>query len=103
MITGNFEKPVAPESSMTSLTGSVASTQAICTRGVMISPAVRGPNATERCTRWAVSESRVPSLAERPASEASSSEERAERSSSCGSTPSARTIALAEPLSSLIG
>ena len=50
---------------MTSLTGSVASTQAICTRGVMISPAVRGPNATERCTRWAVSESSVPSLADR--------------------------------------
>ena len=60
---------------MTSLTGSVASTQAICTRGVMISPAVRGPNATERCTRWAVSVSRVPSLADRLASEASSSED----------------------------
>ena len=91
-MTGNFEKPVALESSMTSLTGSVASTQAICTRGVMISPAVRGPKATERCTRWAVSESSVPSLAERPASEASSSEDRAERSSSCGSTPNARTM-----------
>ncbi len=102
-MTGNFEKPVVLESSMTSLTGSVASTQAICTRGVMISPAVRGPKATERWTRCAVSESSVPSLAERPAREASSSEDRAERSSSCGSTPNARTSALAEPLSSLIG
>ncbi len=31
--TGNFEKPVAAESSMISVTGSVASTHAICTRG----------------------------------------------------------------------
>ena len=50
LMTGNLEKPVAPESSMISLTGSLASTQAICTRGVMISPAVRGPKATDRCT-----------------------------------------------------
>ncbi len=103
MITGNFEKPVDPESSMTSLTGSLASTHAICTRGVMISPAVRGPKATERCTRCAVSVSSVPSLADRFASDASSSEERADRSSSWGSTPSARTTALAEPFSSRIG
>src|SRR4029079_18061322 len=62
LITGNFENPVSCESSMTALTGSVASTQAICTRGVMISPAVRGPNATERCTRWDVSEIKGPRL-----------------------------------------
>ena len=41
--------------------------------------------------------------AERAISEASSVEHRAERSSSCGSIPSRRTIALAEPLSSRIG
>ena len=51
LVTGNLEKPVAAESSMIRLTGSVASTVAIRIRGVMISPAVRGPNAIERCTR----------------------------------------------------
>ena len=53
--------------------------------------------------RSARSSDELASLANRSASEASSSEERADRSSSCGSTPSARTIALAEPFSSLIG
>ena len=47
---------------MTSLTGSLASTLAICTRGVMISPAVRGPNSTERSISSAVSGSSVPSV-----------------------------------------
>ena len=73
------------------------------TRGVMISPAVRWPNSTERSISSAVSASRVPWSAERAISEASSVDERADRSSSCGSMPRARTMALAEPLSSLIG
>ncbi len=73
------------------------------TRGVMISPAVRVPNSTERSISSAVSGSRVPTSAERWISEASSVELRAERSSSCGSTPSLRTIALADPLSTRIG
>ena len=68
----------------------------------MISPAVRVPNSTERSISSAVSASRVPWSAERWTSEASSVELRAERSSSCGSTPSRRTSALAEPLSSRI-
>jgi hypothetical protein len=69
----------------------------------MISPAVRDPNSTDRSISSAVSASRVPWSAERAISEASSVEERADRSSSCGSIPSARTIALAEPLRSRIG
>ena len=69
----------------------------------MISPAVRAPNSTERSISSAVSASRVPTDAERAISEASSVELRAERSSSCGSMPSRRTNALAEPLSRRIG
>ena len=69
----------------------------------MISPAVREPNSTERSISSAVSASRVPWSAERWISEASSVELRAERSSSCGSMPSRRTKALAEPLSIRIG
>ena len=71
------------------------------TRGVMISPAVRVPNSTDRSISSAVSTSRVPRSAERWMSEASSVELRAERSSSCGSMPRRRTNALAEPLSTL--
>ena len=59
------------------------------TRGVMISPAVREPNSTDRSISSAVSGSRVPTDAERAISEASSVELRAERSSSCGSMPEA--------------
>ena len=73
------------------------------TRGVMISPAVRVPNSTDRSISSAVSASRVPSSADREISEASSVDDRAERSSSWGSIPRRRTIALAEPLSTRIG
>ena len=69
----------------------------------MISPAVRVPNSTERSISSAVSASSVPWSAERCTSEASSCELRAERSSSCGSMPSRRTIVLAEPLRTRIG
>ena len=82
---------------------SLASRLIVRTRGVMISPAVRWPNSTDRSISSAVSASRVPWSAERAISDASSVDERADRSSSCGSMPRARTIALAEPLSSLIG
>ena len=88
---------------MTAQTRSPSSTVVVRTRGVMISPAVRVPNSTERSMSSAVSASRVPWSAERCTSEASSWELRAERSSSCGSMPRRRTIALAEPLSTRIG
>ena len=88
---------------MTALARSPSSTVVVRTRGVMISPAVRVPNSTLRSMSSAVSASRVPWSAERCTSEASSSELRAERSSSCGSMPSRRTSALAELLSTRIG
>ncbi len=69
----------------------------------MISPAVRWPNSTERSISSAVSASSVPWSAERAISEASSVDERADRSSSWGSMPSERTIAFAEPFSNRIG
>ncbi len=69
----------------------------------MISPAVRVPNSTERSISSAVSASSVPSSAEREIREASSVDDRADRSSSWGSMPRRRTIALAEPLSTRIG
>ena len=69
----------------------------------MISAAVRSPNVTEACTSPAVSGSSVPCEADRLTSDASSLEERAERSSSCGSMPRRRTITLAVPLSARIG
>ena len=69
----------------------------------MISPAVRVPNSTDRSISSAVSASRVPTDADREMSETSSIELRADRSSSCGSSPRRRTTALAEPLSTRIG
>ena len=102
-MTGKRERPLCRAWRTTVVHGSAASTATIRTRGVMISPAVRSENATERCMSAAVAVSRVPWLAERPTSDTSSSGVRAERSSSCGSTPSRRTSALAEPLSSVIG
>ena len=90
-------------SSMIDQARSLVSRLIVRTRGVMISPAVRLPNSTDRSISSAVSGSRVPSSAEREISDASSVDDRAERSSSCGSMPSRRTIAFAEPLSSRIG
>ena len=78
---------MARAASSTAIARSLASRLMVRTRGVMISPAVRGPNSTERSISSAVSASRVPWSAERAISEASSVEERAERSSSCGSMP----------------
>ncbi len=101
--TGNRECPVARVSSRTTLARSLASRLCVRTRGVMISPAVRVPNSTDRSISSAVSTSRVPRSAERWMSEASSVELRADRSSSCGSTPRRRTAAFADPLSSRIG
>ena len=101
--TGKRECPVSRASSMIDQARSLVSRLIVRTRGVMISPAVRLPNSTERSISSAVSGSSVPSSAEREMREASSVDERAERSSSCGSIPSRRTIALAEPLSSRIG
>ena len=55
----------ARASSMTALARSLASRLMVRTRGVMISPAVRVPNSTERSISSAVSASRVPWSAER--------------------------------------
>ena len=88
---------------MTAQARSLASRLTVRTRGVMISPAVRVPNSTERSISSAVSGSSVPSSADREISDASSVDDRAERSSSCGSMPSRRTIAFAEPFSTRIG
>jgi hypothetical protein len=101
--TGNREWPVWP-GQLDDRERTVGGLEAVHPHpGVMISPAVREPNSTERSISSAVSASRVPWSAERWISEASSAELRAERSSSCGSMPSRRTTALAEPLSSRIG
>ena len=64
----------------------------------MISCALRSPKASARCSSVAVPRSSVPCSAERRTSDVSSSAERAEASSSCGSTPIRRRIAFAVPL-----
>ena len=101
--TGNRECPVLRASSITCRARSPSSSESVRTRGVMISPAVRVPNSTERSIAPRCPRSRVPTDAEREMSEASSVELRAERSSSWGSSPRRRTTALAEPLSSRMG
>ena len=101
--TGKRECPVLRAFSITAIARSVASRLVVRTRGVMISPAVRVPNSTERSISSAVSASRVPCSPECAIRLASSVELRADRSSSCGSIPSRRTKALAEPLSTRIG
>ena len=101
--TGKREWPDCRARSMTWVARSPSSTLTVRTRGVMISPAVRVPNSTDRSISSAVSVSSVPCSADRCASDASSAELLADRSSSCGSSPRRRTSALAEPLSSRIG
>ena len=101
--TGNRECPVERASSITCRARSPSSSESVRTRGVMISPAVRVPNSTERSISSAVSASSVPTDAEREINEASSVELRAERSSSCGSSPSLRMKAFAEPFRSRMG
>ena len=101
--TGKRECPVSRASSITARARSFSSRLRVRTRGVMISPVVRAPNSTDRSISSAVSGSRVPTSAEREISEASSVELRADRSSSCGSSPNRRTAALAEPLRNRIG
>ncbi len=83
---------------MTTATGSSSATVATRPRGVMISCARRSPNASERSSSAAVPPSSVPCSAERRTSDESSSGERAEASSSCGSIPIRRSIAFAVPL-----
>ena len=101
--TGKREWPVSRVRSMSAVARSLTPRLVDRTRGVMISPAVRVPNSTDRSISSAVSTSRVPRVAERWMSEASSVELRADRSSSWGSMPSRRTNALAEPLRTRIG
>ena len=72
------------------------------TRGVIASAARLSPNRMVRRSRTAVSGGNAPARAEIAASRPSSSGERALASSSCGSTPSRRTIQLAVSLSPLI-
>ena len=81
---------------------SSASRDATRTRGVMRSSATRSVKRSERSSRVAVPSSSVPCSALARTSELSSPGERAERSSSAGSTPSLRTMALAMALSALI-
>ncbi len=101
--TGKREWPVLRAISITLIARSVASRLVVRTRGVMISPAVRVPNSTDRSISSAVSASRVPCSPECEMRLASSVELRADRSSSCGSIPRRRTMALALPLRMRIG
>ncbi|SLI58866.1 Uncharacterised protein [Mycobacteroides abscessus subsp. abscessus] len=68
------------------------------TRGVISSSALRSPNCSERSITCAVRWSSAPRWAEVRTREPSSCGERAERSSSAGSTPSLRTTQFAVPL-----
>ena len=68
----------------------------------MRSSATRSVKRSERSSSVAVPSSRVPCWALERTSELSSRGERAERSSSAGSTPSLRTMALAKALSAPI-
>src|SRR5215210_55261 len=83
---------------MTASTGASTSRAHSLPRGVMISCARRSVKSSERCISVAVPSSSVPSDAEWRTSEASSSGDRAEASSSWGSTPSRRSTAFAVPL-----
>ncbi len=72
----------------------------ICSRRVATSEARSSPNARLRVSSWAVVASSVPWLLDRRTSDVSSSGERAEASSSWGSTPNIRRrTASAQPLS----
>ncbi len=102
-MTGNREWPVSRAASMTSCAVSRPSRNRTCTRGVRTSAAVRSPKAMLRATSSAVSSSMAPFWADRSTSDRSSIGERAERSSSCGSTPTQRRMALAVPLSARMG
>ena len=86
--------------SMTVCAGSVRSTLATLSRGVITSSAVCRLNTRVRESSVAVSRSRLPARAERRTSDRSSSAVRAEDSSSFGSMPKARRMALAVLLSS---
>ena len=66
------------------------------------SSAVLPENEIDRASRPAVGSSRVPWAPDRRTSEPSSSTDRAERSSSCGSMPIIRSTPLAVPLSTQI-
>ncbi len=68
----------------------------------MTSAAVRAGNSSDRVMISAVVSSRVPTSADRRTRAASSSGVRALESSSCGSTPTPRSSALALPLSTVM-
>ena len=87
---------------MTSSALSVALTNRTRTRGVSTSSAVFPENEMDRASRPAVGFSRVPWAAERRTSESSSTADRADRSSSCGSTPINLSTRLAVPFSTTI-
>ena len=100
--TGNRECPVSAAATRTASAVSVAFTNRTRTRGVSTSSAVLPENEIDRASRPAVGFSSVPCAAERRTSESSSTAERAERSSSCGSTPISFSTALAVPFSTTI-
>ena len=93
--TGKRERPLSRAASVTAAIESSWETVTTRPRGVMISCAVRSPNASVRCSSAAVPRCSVPVSAERRTSEASSSGDRADASSSCGSMPIRRRIAFA--------
>ena len=72
------------------------------TRGVSTSSAVLSENEIDRASRPAVGFSSVPCAADRRTNECSSTAERAERSSSCGSTPISFRTRLAAPFNTTI-
>ena len=101
--TGNRECPVSTAAATSiASAASVALTNRTRTRGVSTSSAVLPENEIDRASRPAVGCSRVPCAADRRTSESSSTADRADRSSSCGSTPIIRSTAFAVPLSTTI-
>ena len=100
--TGNRECPVSAAATITASAVSVALTNRTRTRGVRTSSAVLPEKEIDRASRPAVGFSSVPWAADRRTSECSSTADRADRSSSCGSTPIIFSTRLAVPLSTTI-
>ena len=101
-MTGNREWPVSLARATTSAAVSPASSISSRIRSVITSTAVSEPIPIDRVSSAAVPTSRVPASAEWRTSEASSEADRAPLSSSRGSMPKRRRIALAEELRPLI-
>ncbi len=99
---GKRENPDMAAAVTRSATVSSVCSATILDRGVINSSALRLPNCSDRRTRAAVAASSEPLRADERTSDNSSCGDRADRSSSAGSTPSRRTIQFAAPLVSRI-